>query len=46
VWDSEESIRTRWANDEFEKTLLSVGFPSPKKAEMTILKLHAIEPPL
>jgi hypothetical protein len=46
VWDSEESIRTRWSSEEFEKTLISVGFPSPKKAEMTILKLHTIEPPL
>jgi hypothetical protein len=46
VWDSEESIRTRWSSDEFEKTLVSVGFPSPKNAEMTILKLHTIEPPL
>ena len=46
VWDSEESIRTRWSSEEFEETLISVGFPSPKKAEMTILKLHKIEPPL
>jgi len=46
VWDSEEGIRTRWSSDELEKTLVSVGFPSPKNAEMTILKLHKIEPPL
>jgi len=46
VWDSEESIRTRWSSEEFEKTLISVGFPSPKKAEMTILKVNTIEPPL
>jgi len=46
VWDSEESIRTRWSSEEFEKTLISVGFPSPKIAEMTILKLHTIDPPL
>ena len=46
VWDSEESIRTRWSSEEFEKTLISVGFPSQKNSEMTILKLHTIEPPL
>ena len=46
VWESEEHIRARWSNDEFEKLLLSVGFPSPKSASLTILNLHAVEPPL
>ena len=46
VWESEERVRTRWASEDFETLLTSAGFPSPKAAEMTILQLHAIEPPL
>jgi hypothetical protein len=46
VWESEGHIRRRWSSDEFKDTLRSVGFPSPDQAEMTILHLHAIEPPL
>jgi hypothetical protein len=46
VWQSEQQVRARWASQEFEETLTSVGFPSPRSAEMTILNLHAIEPPL
>ena len=46
VWDSEDLVRTRFASAEFEDVLTSVGFPSPKTAEVTILQLHAIEPPL
>jgi hypothetical protein len=46
VWESEDHIRRRWASDEFKQTLTSVGFPSPEQAEMTILHLHATEPPL
>jgi hypothetical protein len=46
VWDTEERLRTRWASEELEKVLTSNGFPSPKKAEITILQLHNIEPPL
>jgi len=46
VWESEERVRTRWASDEFEEVLTSVGFPSPKTAEITILELHRTEPPL
>lgn len=46
VWESEEHIKARWSSDEFEKLLMSVGFPSPKKADITILSLHAVEPPL
>jgi hypothetical protein len=46
VWESEELLRVRWASPEFEATLTSVGFPSPKDAEVTILRLHAVEPPL
>jgi hypothetical protein len=46
VWESEEILRARFASDEFEKILVSSGFPSPRTAELTILKLHATEPPL
>jgi hypothetical protein len=46
VWESEEHVRGRWASKQFEETLTSVGFPSPSTAEVTILKLHATEPPL
>ena len=46
VWVSEEHIRRRWSSDEFEQVLTSVGFPSPKTANMTVLELHTIEPPL
>ena len=46
VWESEELLRSRFASAEFEELLTSVGFPSPKTAEVTILQLHAIEPPL
>ena len=45
VWDSEESVRARWASAAFKDLLASVGFP-PSPTVMTILQLHAIEPPL
>jgi hypothetical protein len=46
VWESEERVRTRWASEAFEDVLTSVGFPSPKTANITILELHATEPPV
>ncbi len=46
VWQSEDRVRTRWASAEFRDTLTSVGFPPPDAAAITILELHAIEPPL
>ncbi len=46
VWDSEERVRSRFSSKEFEDTLTSVGFPSPRTADITILRLHATEPPL
>lgn len=46
VWESEDHIRSRWSSDEFAAALASVGFPSPRTADMTILHLHTIEPPL
>ena len=46
VWESQEHIRTRWVSSEFKELLTSVGFPSPDDAVITILELHATEPPL
>jgi len=46
VWDSEERLRSRWSSQELESALTSFGFPSPKSAEITVLQLHATEPPL
>ena len=46
VWESEEHVRRRWSSDEFKRRLTSVGFPDPAQASMTILRLHATEPPL
>jgi hypothetical protein len=46
VWDTEERVRARWASEEFERVLTAAGFPAPKTAAITILQLHAIEPPL
>jgi hypothetical protein len=45
VWESEQAVRARWSSSEFKELLESVGFP-PTPTEMTILALHAIEPPL
>jgi hypothetical protein len=46
VWESEDHIRRRWSSDDFRQLLTSVGFPSPEQAEMTILRIHAMEPAL
>jgi hypothetical protein len=46
VWESEEHARSRWSSPQFEAIMTSVGFPSPQTAQLTILQLHAIEPPL
>ena len=46
VWESQDHIRTRWASTELQDMLTSVGFPSPDTATVTILELHATEPPL
>src|SRR6266852_3338140 len=46
AWEAAEQIRRRWWSVELEEVLLSVGFPSPKSADVTILDLHAVEPPL
>src|SRR6266540_6390094 len=42
VWESAEQIRSRWSSDEFEEAMVSVGFPAPKSANITILDLHAV----
>lgn len=46
VRESEERVRTRWASEEFEDVLTSAGFPSPTTAGISILEVHATEPPL
>jgi hypothetical protein len=46
VWQSEQLLRARWGSHEFEETLTTVGFPSPRSAEVLVLQLHATEPPL
>lgn len=46
VWESPDHIRTRWSSSEFKTLLTSVGFPSPDTAALTVLELHATEPPL
>lgn len=46
VWESEQHVRQRWSSEEFAALLTSVGFPPPGSAQMTILRLHATEPPL
>jgi hypothetical protein len=46
VWESEERVRARWQSPEFEERMLSAGFPSPRTADITVLELHAIDPPL
>jgi hypothetical protein len=46
VWESEQHVRQRWSSKEFEALLVSVGFPPPGSADITILQLHATEPPL
>jgi hypothetical protein len=46
VWESEERVRTRFASDNFKQALASVGFPSFDTAEVKVLELHAVEPPL
>jgi len=45
VWESEARVRARWSSDDFKSLLESCGFP-PTPTDMTILELHAIEPPL
>ncbi len=46
VWESEERMRTRLASPELRETLKEAGFPSFDSADITVLRLHAVEPPL
>ncbi len=46
VWESEEVLRARFASEDFQRILAEAGFPSTEDAEVTVLRLHAIEPPL
>ena len=46
VWESEDHLRTRWGSEAFKSLLTSVSFPAPDEAAITILELHATEPPL
>ncbi len=46
VWESETHLRRRLDSKEFKGPLAETGFPSFDTADVTILRLHAIEPPL
>jgi heme-degrading monooxygenase HmoA len=46
VWESEQAINSRFASEAFRETLREAGFPAMDEAEVTVLHLHAIEPPL
>jgi quinol monooxygenase YgiN len=46
VWASEEAMRIRFASHEMRDALARAGFPAMDLAEMTVLRLHAVEPPL
>ena len=46
VWRSADDVLARWESQEFEDRLQAVGMPSPRTAQLTILDLHTIEPPL
>ena len=42
VWESEEALRARWADEDFKQLLSSVGFPDTPD-EFTVLDLLGIE---
>lgn len=46
VWESEEHLRRRLDSKELKGPLAETGFPSFDTADITILRLHAVEPPL
>ena len=39
-------MRTRFASREMRDALAGAGFPAMDQAEITVLNLHAVEPPL
>jgi quinol monooxygenase YgiN len=46
VWESEELLRTRFASEGFQRILAEAGFPPMETAEITVLRRHAVAPPL
>lgn len=46
VWESEEAMRTRFASQQMRDALVAAGFPPMHDAEISVLRLHAVEPPL
>ena len=46
VWESEEVLRARFASDAMQTALIEAGFPPMSDAQLTVLRLHAVEPPL
>ena len=46
VWESEDAMRTRFASEQMRDALAHAGFPTMDQAEITVLRLHAIEPPI
>ena len=46
VWQSEELLRSRFASAQFGAALAAAGFPPMESADISVLRLHAIEPPL
>ena len=46
VWESEEAMRTRFASQQMRDALANAGFPAMDQAEIHVLRLHAVEPPL
>jgi quinol monooxygenase YgiN len=46
VWESEDAMRARFASPQMRDALGRAGFPAMDDAEITLLGLHAIEPPL
>jgi quinol monooxygenase YgiN len=46
VWESQEAMRSRFASQQMSDALARAGFPAMDQAEITVLRLHAVEPPL
>src|SRR5688572_22022082 len=46
VWESEEAMRARFASQQMRDALTRAGFPAMDQAEISVLRLHAVEPPL
>ncbi len=46
VWESEEAMRSRFGSQPMREALAHAGFPPMDQAEITVLRLHAIEPAL